>query len=199
MDLSQNIEAFKQHVIEVSKNPDFLHHKWFIKYHLEIVEQIASELCDIYPDANRDLVMTMVWLHDYGKILDVRREDELTTHEGTKKLLEVWFPQDFVTKVIGYTEIMNQSLTLDISKTALEIQIISSADGCAHMVGPFLSLWWHENSHKDFEELMQDNIYKLNKDWNHKIVLPEARNMFEARYNFHLEKCWKFPEKYFPN
>jgi len=43
---------------------------------------------------------------------------------------------------------------------------------------------------------MKDNIYKINKDWNRKIVLPEARKAFEARHNISLERCGIFPEKY---
>jgi hypothetical protein len=93
-------------------------------------------------------------------------------------------------KAIKYNlEIMDQKMKIDISKTAIEIQIISSADGCSHFIGPFLNLWWYENPSKDYKELMEDNIYKINKDWNNKIVLPEARKAFQDRYKFHMEKA----------
>ncbi len=196
MQYQKEIEAFKKHVIKASQNPDFIHHKWFIKYHLDIVEQIAMELCDLYPQADRELVMVLVWLHDYGKILDFDHQYEKTIAVWIETLLKYWFSEDYAKKAVGYVEIMDKHEEIDISKTALEIQIISSTDGCSHFVWPFLSLWWYENSHKDFEELMRDNIYKMNKDWNRKIVLPEARKAFETRYHFSLERCGIFPEKY---
>jgi hypothetical protein len=99
--MQEKISAFRQHVIEESGNPAFVHHKWFVKWHLEIVQRIAAELCEYYPDADRDLV-----------------------------------------------------------------------------------------------EMMALNRGKLTKDWDHKIVLPEARKAFEERHRFHLEQAGKLPAKF---
>jgi hypothetical protein len=196
MKYEKELLELKNNIIKLSAHPNFIHHLWFVEHHLDIVENIAMELCDIYPDADRDIVHAMVWMHDYWKIIDFDNEYRATQQLGGNFMQLVWLPEDFSKKVLWFIEIMDQKLEIDISKTALEIQIISSADGCSHYVGPFLNLWWHENSSKDYKELMADNIYKINKDWNHKIVLPEAREAFEDRYKLSLEKCWNFPDKY---
>jgi len=196
--MQDKIEVFKQHVREASTNPEFLHHKWFVKWHLEIVEQIALELCDHYPKANRDLVEVMAWLHDYGKILDYDNQYETTLTKGLETLTGLGFLDDFAHRATDYIGILDKKMELDLHEAPIEVQIVSSADGCSHMTGPFLNIFWHEATDKTFtgktfEELMDLNRRKVEKDWNHKIVLPEARTAFEARYKFIREQTGELP------
>jgi hypothetical protein len=190
------IVAFREHVKEMAGDSRFVHHKWFVKWHLEIVEKIATELEHHYPDANREVVEVLVWLHDYGKVLDFDHQYEKTLSAGREKLTQLGFPAEFVDIVINCAEILDKKLEVDLHKAPIEVQIVASADGCSHMVGPFMSLWWYEHPDKPVEQLMSDNIAKLEKDWNRKIVLPEARQVFEQRYNFLREQSGDLPTKY---
>jgi hypothetical protein len=194
--MNEKIQKFKKHVIGLSRNPDFVHHKWFVEYHLEIVERIAMELCDIYKAADRDLVLAAVWLHDYGKIINFEKRRETTQAEGRKKLLKIGFPEDFVRKALQLVELMDKSAEVDLGVVSLETKIVSSADGASHFVGPIFSFWWHEHSQIEPEELLRDDIRKADKDWNRKIVLPEVKKYFRARYDHFLEERGKFPERY---
>lgn len=237
--MEDKIAVWKKHVAEVSSDPGFQHYEWFVRWHLEIVEQIALELCDVYAEADRDLVQVMVWLHDYGKAIvepsewgtsrvnqsaphsavsSIRLrsgapdssqaaphfggsnsplgEYDVTTSAGTAKLTEMGFAPDFVERAVSYIAHMNKKLEVDLHEAPLEVQIVASADGCSHMVGPFMAEYWRENASLSVDELLQANIRKLTKDWERKIVLPEAREAFAARRAVHLELAGELPEKY---
>jgi hypothetical protein len=198
--MQPKIEAFKKHVRQASANPEFVHHKWFVKWHLEIVERLAFELADKYPAADRELVEVMVWLHDYGKILDFA--NEATLEAGPRRLRELGFDPTFADKAVEYIGIMDKKLEIDLHEAPLEVQIVASADGCSHLVGPFMHIFWHEATDatfagKTYEELMQLTLQKARKDWTRKITLPEARQAFEQRYKYLCEQSGELPDKFF--
>jgi len=183
-------------MIESASAPGFLHHTWYVRYHLEIVERIALELAERYPEADRDLVRVLAWLHDYGKTVDADDEHGATLSAGRTALSEAGFDGAFADRAIAYVELMDRKLEVDLSGAPIEVRIVSSADGCSHLVGPFFHLWWWEHAHKPFEQLMADNRRKLIQDWTRKIVLPEARAAFETRYRLLMEQTGDLPERF---
>ncbi len=200
--MQQKIEAFKKHVRQIAADPDFVHHRWFVKWHLEIVERLTLELADTHPEADRDLLVVMAWMHDYGKLIDFANEYETTLTAGKQKLLDLDFAPDFASKVIDYIEILDKKLEIDLHDAPIEVQIVSSADGCSHLIGPFMFVFWHEATDRTFtgktyEELMELNLAKARKDWTRKIVLPEAREAFEARYKHLCEQFGELPVTFF--
>jgi len=193
------VEKFRKHVIDLSSNTkEFVHHEWFVKYHLNLIEEIALELCDMHREADRNIVRTLVWIHDYAKILDKEKEhDAVMFQKGKEKLLEFGFENGFADKVIEYLGIFERKMEVDLHEAPIEVRIASSADGAAHLIGPFWSIYFKENSDKPIEELMESNRKKLKKDWERKIVLPEVKKAFEARYKMVNEQAGDFPKKYF--
>jgi HD domain len=195
--MEDKIQRFKAHVIDCANNPEFVHHPWFVRYHLEIVERIARELLDIYSEADRDLVIVLVWLHDYGKTLDFANQYERTLTAGRAKLLELGFDAAFTDKAIEHMELVDRKMEVDLTQAPLEVKIVSSADAASHHVGPFMALYWWEHADRPIEQLMQGNRAKTMKDWDRKMVLPEVREAFAQRHRMVLEQSGEFPDTFF--
>jgi hypothetical protein len=181
--MKDKIIDLKKRVSDLSRSENFIHCKWFLKYHLELVEEISLELSESYRDIDADLLQGLIWIHDYGKIIGVKDEKEVL-EESQKFLYEIGFEEDFVNKLIKLLEIFESKMTMDLSEAPMEVKIVSTADAVSHMYGPFYQIYCYENPEKPLEELMESNIRKLEKDWNRKIVLPEVKESLQKKYKF---------------
>lgn len=184
--MQEQIENLRKYIASLSADPGFIHYKWFVVHHLDIVAQLADELCDLYPKADRNVVQAMVWLHDLGKILTSMtlprdEEDRITQSESAKLLQQLGFAEDFIAKVVANLATYETYGERDPAKENIEVDILSSADACSHYVGPFMSLYWYENPDQGVDQLVQSGMKKAQKDWQHKRILPEARAAFQRR------------------
>lgn len=177
--MDTQLSLLKGHVAELAANPEFIHHTWFVRWHLEIVEQIATELLKHYPEADLSTVIALCWMHDYGKIINF---DDQYSHrfveEGRNKLIELGFDASFAAQVAENVKTLDTKENL--ANANIETQIVSTADACSHLVGPFISLYWWENPEIPFEQIMTENIRKQTVDWDKKVTLPEARAAFQV-------------------
>ena len=194
--MKEKLEAFKQVVIENSNNPDFTYREWFIADHMIIVERIAMELCDIYTKADRDVVFALVWFHDFGKPIDEKNEREITKTKGSETMRKIGFTDEFIEKVLSYWTRMEMKEEIDISKEAIEVQIVSTADGASHFVGKFYASYFYRFPGDDLKSLEKTLKAKIKKDWERKIVLPEVKEAFKERYIRALEIVGDYSNKF---
>lgn len=184
----------KSEVIKRSSDPSFVHHKWFVKYHLEIVEAIAMELCDIYDKADRPKVLILVWLHDYEKILEFDNEHNKELVATRTLMRRLGFNEKLINEVCADINTINSKSKLNTA--TIEVQIVSSSDGASHFVGPFGALYWHENPEVSVEDIQAERQRKIAVDWEDKITLPEVKKAFLNRYYFMKETAGNLPKKY---
>jgi hypothetical protein len=165
----------------MAQDAAFKHHKWYLKHHLLIVEEISLALGKIHPEADRDLVLLLVWMHDYGKITN--QSSTASIINGEQFLIDHGVHPDRAKQVINSIAIIDRKDIQELTAAAIEIQIVSSADGAAHMIGPFFSIYWWENSDRSIAELQSHNRRKLQTDWERKIVLPAVKRAFATKYH----------------
>lgn len=186
--MESNLQKLKDFITEKASNEEFAHHKWFVRWHLEIVEDIAMQLVRHYPEADTDIVSAMVWMHDYGKIVDFDGQfDEKHTEAGRDILVNLGFDPGFAERVAENIRVLDRKENLH--EASIETQIVSSADACSHLVGPFVSLYWRENPHKEVEETMAENVRKFTVDWDKKVTLSEARDTYQALHDMEIKKA----------
>lgn len=177
--LLTDLRAF---VAQKASNPDFIHHKWFIKWHLEVVETLSKDMMKHYPDADESILVALGWMHDYGKIIDYDNQyDHRYIEEGRQEMIKLGFDESFATNIAESIKLFDKKDHLE--NESIEIRIVSSADACSHLVGPWISLYWHENPDKPFEDIMSENARKLGGEWDLKVTIPEAKHAYQQLHD----------------
>lgn len=192
---SSALSIFRDIVLKNFSQEKFKYHEWMWEYHLKIVEKIAWELCDIYPNANRDIVWALVWFHDFWKPFDEKREREYTLTEWVDAMRKSGYPENFVAQTVDFWEIMEKKNEINLHDAPIEVKIISSADGASHFVWVFYPSYFNEDW-ENFDSTQERLRKKITKDWERKIVLPEVKKIFQKRYQYAQEMLWIFPDKF---
>lgn len=194
MDETQ-LDELRDRVRVAAANPSFRHAEWFVTWHLEVMERLALELLERFPEADRDTVLALVWLHDYGKIIDFDHQYETSLREGAALMADLGIDDAFARRVIQMIQTIDRNLEIDLREAEIEVRIASSADAASHWFGPFMQLYWYENPEMTIPDLIESNKAKIAKDWDRKMVLPEVCEALERKHQFLLEQAGELPDR----
>ena len=128
----------------------------------------------IYPDADKEVVLLGVWLHDIGILVNGLDTDHAVTGEvETKRFLkEIGANNNLIEKV---SHCVRAHRNRDISPRTLEAKIVAVSDSASHMLEPvYVDIACRGE--------LEEGVSKLERDYRDIKLLPEVQTQMQPLY-----------------
>jgi uncharacterized protein len=160
------------------------HTKEDVLYHIKVVVANGLKLAEIY-NADKEVVEIACWLHDIARAKGLTPGEDNNHHiSGTKKaeeiLLNLNYPKDKIKKITQCI-LAHRGAKNEYPPQTIEEKIVANADAMAHF-DSFLNLFSEFVGPDNFEEGLSLIKNKLERDWNKKLTLPEAKKLEKNNY-----------------
>jgi putative nucleotidyltransferase with HDIG domain len=155
--------------------------EWDRKYHIPSVVKNAKLLAKKL-GADEELAELGALLHDIGRPTRGEKDHEKTGPEEAEKILkEVGYPSEIIEEIKHVVESHRGSGSIR-PKTKIA-EIVSNADGMSHydifpaMIQIVLKQF------TNFDEAIEWLDEKMERNWNKKLTLPEAKEIVKDKYH----------------
>lgn len=172
------IEKVKQIVEKECADLDYFDYK----YHLLPVVEYAAKLAEIC-DVNKEIVELSAWLHDIGRIKFGARNHELTGAAEAERILKQFGYSDEIIEQVKHCILAHRG-SGSIQPQTMEAKVVATADALAHfdMFLPLLTAIGKRGKAKDDKIIYRWIYEKMERDWNRKILIPEAMEIAEEKH-----------------
>lgn len=168
-------KAKKEFYSLLEKHPE---DPWDLKNHIPEAEKWADWICKRYPEADREVLMLAVWLHDIGHYPVIEGNDHATTSEVIARqfLNEEKYDESRMEKVL---HCVRSHRNRDVKPSTLEAKLFAVVDSASHFTwGPYVEMCYQGRSDWAFPKLERDY-----KDFD---AFPELKKELTPLY-----KAWK--------
>lgn len=160
------------------KLKDFPKDPYNLLPHLPLVEKWANYLLKKYPEADEEVVMTAVWLHDIGHY-PIKEIDHAITGEAIAKdfLEKNKLEQEKINKIL---HCIRAHRCKDVMPETIEAKIIACADSASHISD--ITIYADMVKNGKIEQAKA----KLERDFRDVSMFPEVKKQLKPLY-----KSWK--------
>ncbi|MFH1500924.1 MAG: HD domain-containing protein [archaeon] len=152
------------------------------RYHIIPVVK-NSEILAKKTGANLEVVEVAAYLHDIAGLQGLRENNHHIegAEKAVKILGELGYEEDFI-KQVEHCILTHRGRGYLEPKTK-EAKVVASADAMAHF-DTFLDLFrFFLEKLESFEETVEVIEGKMERDWERKLILPEAKEMIKEKYD----------------
>jgi putative nucleotidyltransferase with HDIG domain len=172
------VSQIRQYVKEQYHESDY-------KYHILVVVRNALKLAKL-KNANLEIVEIAALLHDIGRVSGLKPSGDNEHHITGAKIAgeylgSIKYPKEKAEKVISCI-LAHRGSKDDYTPQTIEEIIIYNADATSHLYS-FLDLFKEFLLKEgDFESTVILMGKKIDRAWNKKLTLPEAKKLVEKEY-----------------
>lgn len=150
--------------------------------HVPEVEKLARHVLKKYPEADEEIVLLSVWLHDLGHYpMPTEIDHAVRSEERAKIFLEKEnYPKDKMEKVLHCVRSHRCS---DVMPNSLEAKIIACIDSASHMTN---STYFHMMRDDKQNHSEPRAFAKIDRDYRDLGAFPEIQNELKDLY-----ESWK--------
>jgi len=149
------------------------------KYHIVPVVKYAKKLAKIL-NADEEIAELAALLHDIGRFKHGSEDHDITGGpEAEKILIENGYSPEIIDEIKHC--VASHRGSKDVPPQTTIAKIIANADAMAHFdVLPVFFYW--RSKKQSFVDAFGWVEDKIDRDWNKKLTLPEAREMMAGKY-----------------
>lgn len=155
------------------------------KYHISVVVENALKLAKM-KGADVEIVEIAALLHDIGRVSGLKpsgnNEHHITGAKIAREYLEsIKYPKEKADKIVSCI-LAHRGSKDDYTPQTIEEIIISNADATSHLYS-FLDLFKEFLLREgDFESTIALMDKKIDRAWNKRLTLPEAKKLVKKEY-----------------
>ncbi|MBL7021862.1 HD domain-containing protein [Patescibacteria group bacterium] len=149
------------------------------KYHIAIVIKYAKQLAKILK-TDEDMAELGAILHDIGRLRHGSENHNVTgVIEAEKILKDHNAPQEVIDEIKHCVE--THRAIKDLPPKTITAKIVMNADAMSHFDEIPIFFYWKIGG-DNFENIFKWVEAKIERDWNEKLTLPEAKEMMREKY-----------------
>ncbi len=177
---------YKEHFIKVYEAsevrfPTFPHH-------VDIVAKWVDKICDMYPEADREVAMIAAWFHDLGHFIGDEEDHAVDSEKEARRfLVQENFPKEKMESVL---HAVRSHRNRDVIPETLEARIVCCADSASHFTSEvYLKILPLDITKKNC-------LAKLERDFRDISDFPEIKKELEPLYFAWKDLINSYPEDF---
>jgi HD superfamily phosphohydrolase YqeK len=178
-------DRYKKHFLEVYESSPVKYRTF--PHHVDVVAKWADKLCDLHPEADRDVAVIASWFHDLGHFLGEDGDHAVISEKAAKEFLE----QEDLTdeKKQGILHAVRAHRNRDVEPKTIEAKIVCCADSASHLTAEV-----YLNVLSDTSK--EVTLGKLERDYRDLSEFPEIKEELTPLYQAWKDVINSFPEDF---